>query len=91
MLRLRRQGYEDPASIISNLESFNPSGNSANVPLTLSTSIKVLTTFRPPLSCQFLQQDLGFFEVRGVETLREPTIDVCEQLVSFSFLALLLP
>jgi hypothetical protein len=48
----------------------------SNVSLTLTSSIKVLTTFRYPLSCQFLQQDLGLFEVRGVESLGEPAVDL---------------
>jgi hypothetical protein len=57
------------------LSRFPPSGNSVNVSLPLYSSIKVLTTFRSPLSCQFLQQDFGLYEVRGVESLGEPAVD----------------
>ncbi len=53
-----------------------PSGNSGSASLTLFDSINVLTTRRYPLSCQFLQQDLGLFEVRGVESLGEPAVDL---------------
>ena len=58
-----RQGPQDPASNV------HPAGH-------LSRSIEVPTTFRSPLSCQFLQQDLGLFEVRGVEPLGEPAVDL---------------
>ena len=54
------------------------SGNSANATLTLSGPIKVPTTRRSPFSCQFLQQKLGFFQVRGVESLGEPGVDLRE-------------
>ena len=70
--KLRRQCYEDPA-----LGQFGQRLSD------LAGSIKVLTTCRSPLSCQFLQQNLGFLKVRSAKPFGEPPVNLGQQLTGF--------
>ena len=40
---------------------------------------------------QFLEQHLRFLQVRRIKSLGEPAVDLCQHLLGFGLLALLLP
>jgi len=57
----------------------------------LSVLGRWLITSALPVLGQFVQQRLGLLQILGVKPFGEPVVDFGQQLVSFFFLALLLP